>query len=169
MWDNRYRSNEYVYGTEPNAFYKQALNEYKLRGKILLPAEGEGRNAVYAAKRGMEVVAFDISEEGKKKALQLAKKENVPIRYEVGNFLSMGLVKEKFDAAALIFAHFPPNVLSFYHQKIASMIKAEGFVILEGFSKNPFAFKRTKSKCRWTQQNRNAFFNRRHQKRFPEF
>ena len=80
MWDNRYRASEYAYGTEPNTFYKQTLDEYDLKGKILLAAEGEGRNAIYAAEKGLEVVAFDISEEGKKKALQLAKKKNVNIR-----------------------------------------------------------------------------------------
>lgn len=138
MWDDRYADKEYAYGTEPNQFFKESLDLYNLKGKILLPAEGEGRNAVYAAKKGLEVFAFDISAEGKNKALKLAEKENVKINYEVGSFFDLQLIKEKFDVAALIFAHFPPNILKKYHTKIAELIKPNGFIILEGFSTNHF-------------------------------
>jgi len=136
MWDDRYAENEYAYGTEPNLFFKESLKKYNLNGTILFPAEGEGRNAVYAAKKGLETFAFDISIEGKNKALQLAEKENVKLHYEVGDFFELNLLNEKFDIAALIFAHFPPNILKEYHTKIAELIKPNGYIILEGFSKN---------------------------------
>lgn len=51
MWDKRYGNTEYAYGEEPNAFFKKTLDKLDLKGSILLPAEGEGRNAVYAAKK----------------------------------------------------------------------------------------------------------------------
>ena len=136
MWNERYSSAEYAYGKAPNAYLKSSVEKYKLRGKILLAAEGEGRNAVYAAQKGLEVVAFDISEEGRKKALQLAEAENVSIEYEVGEFMKMDFAKNSFDAAALIFAHFPPNILTQYHRKIADLVKPGGLLILEGFSQN---------------------------------
>ncbi|MDF9796863.1 cyclopropane fatty-acyl-phospholipid synthase-like methyltransferase [Catalinimonas alkaloidigena] len=136
MWNERYRSASFAYGKEPNDFFKEALNKYNLSGKVLFPAEGEGRNAVYAVKQGLDVTAFDISQEGKNKALKLAALENVTIDYRVGDFLTMDFAEHSFDASVLIFAHFPPNILSDYHKKIASLIKPEGLVILEGFSKN---------------------------------
>ncbi|ARV13680.1 class I SAM-dependent methyltransferase [Polaribacter sp. SA4-12] len=136
MWNNRYADDDYAYGTAPNQFFQETLDKYNIEGKILLPAEGEGRNAIYAAKKGLEVFAFDISIEGRNKALKLAKKENVAINYEVGAFFDLKLTKEKFDVAALIFAHFPPNISSKYHNKIAELIKPNGYLILEGFSKN---------------------------------
>ena len=111
MWDSRYAEDEYAYGTEPNEFFKETINKFDIDGKILLPAEGEGRNAVYAAKKGLDVTAFDISIEGTKKALQLAEHENVAIRYEVGNLPELKLMNESFDAAAFIYAHFPPPIL----------------------------------------------------------
>lgn len=77
-WDKRYSSEEFAYGEEPNKYLKQQLDKLKV-GTILFPAEGEGRNAVYAALLGWNVFAFDISKEGKKKALQLAKSNNVMI------------------------------------------------------------------------------------------
>ena len=134
MWDNRYANENYAYGTTPNNFFKEILDSLRITGNILLPAEGEGRNAVYAAKKGLKAYAFDISEEGRKKALKLAKQENVEINYEVGDFNDLSLINEKYDAAGLIYAHFPPPLLSKYHKKIAQMIKPGGFIILEGFS-----------------------------------
>lgn len=136
LWDSRYANIDYVYGIEPNQFFKEILDKNSFEGKILLPAEGEGRNAIYAAKKGLEVFAFDISSEGRKKALKLAKNENVEINYEVGDFFDLQLIKEKFDVAALIFAHFPPNISTKYHNKIAELMKPNGILILEGFSKN---------------------------------
>lgn len=135
MWNSRYAVEDYAYGIAPNNFLKAVIDEYKLKGKILFPAEGEGRNAVYAAKKGMHVTAFDISIEGKKKAEKLAEKENVDILYEVGDFFDLELINEKYDSAALIFAHFPPPILSTYHRKIADLINPGGMLILEGFSK----------------------------------
>ena len=141
MWDARYLSETYAYGTAPNEFFKYALTKYKLEGKILMPAEGEGRNAVYAAKKELNVTAFDTSVEGKKKAHKLARKENVAITYEVGEFFDLDIVDQQFDASALIFAHFPPPLLSKYHQKIGSLIVPNGMIILEGFSKNHLKFR----------------------------
>ena len=136
MWDSRYSEMEYAYGIHPNKFFASCLNEYPLSGSLLLPAEGEGRNAVFAAKKGLDVTAFDISTEGKKKALKLAENEDVEINYEVGNLFDLNLLNEKFDVAALIFAHFPPPILSKYHKKIADLINEGGTILLEGFSKN---------------------------------
>ncbi len=136
MWNNRYGAKEFAYGKEPNGFFKKTVTSYKLAGKILLPAEGEGRNAVFAAKQGLHVTAFDISEEGKKKSLQLAAAQGVIIDYKVGDFMSMDFNEASFDGAALIYAHFPPTILSVYHQRIGELIKPSGLLILEGFSTN---------------------------------
>ncbi len=136
MWDSRYATTDYAYGITPNVFFKDTVKKYNLKGKILLPAEGEGRNAVFAAKNGLEAIAFDISIEGKNKALKLSKQENVEIKYEVGDFFELDLIHRKYESAALIFAHFPPPLLSKYHKKIGDLILPNGIIILEGFSKN---------------------------------
>ena len=135
FWNERFGHNEYAYGTEPNEFFKQSVDSYKPKGKILMPAEGEGRNAVYAAKTGLEVFAFDTSEQGQKKALQLAKKENVKITYEICTFPNLTLMDDTFDVLGLVFAHFPPDIRESFHNILGSMVKPNGLVILEGFSK----------------------------------
>ena len=70
------------------------------------------------------------------KALQLAQKEHVEIKYEVGNLADLDIANQNYHVAAFIFAHFPPDILSNYHKKIADLIVDGGIIILEGFSKN---------------------------------
>jgi cyclopropane fatty-acyl-phospholipid synthase-like methyltransferase len=136
FWDTRFKQDAYVYGTMPNAFFKNMVDTYKPKGNILLPAEGEGRNAVYAAKTGLNVFAFDTSIEGKKKAMKLAELNNVSINYEIGDFFNLKLINRKFDVTALIFAHFTTDIVSEYHRKVAELLKPNGIIIIEGFSKN---------------------------------
>jgi ubiquinone/menaquinone biosynthesis C-methylase UbiE len=140
FWNNRYKEKEYAYGEEPNYFFKETIDKLKLNGKLLLPAEGEGRNAVYASKRGIDVTAFDISSEGKIKALELAKKQNVTIDYRVGEFEKHNFELNSFDAIGLIFAHFPKNKTKL-HKKMAELIKPNGYVFLEGFSSNNISYR----------------------------
>lgn len=136
FWDQRYSAREYAYGIEPNEFFRNQLIKLELKGKILLPGEGEGRNGVYAAKKGLEVLAVDQSEAGRNKALALAQRENVHIQYQVGDFSRMDFGNKIFDVAAMIFVHFPPDIVSACHRKIIDMVRPGGYIILEGFSKN---------------------------------
>lgn len=135
FWNNRYQATAYAYGKQPNDFFRVSLRRFKPSGKILLPAEGEGRNAVYAAQRGLEVHAFDISEAGKTKAERLAAEAGVSINYEVGDFFQLPLLQQTYDVIALIYAHFPPPILSDYHQKMVELLNPGGLLLLEGFSK----------------------------------
>ncbi len=68
FWNTRYAEKAYAYGEKPNVFFAEKINELQPLS-LLLPAEGEGRNAVYAAKLGWDVTAFDYSSEGKDKAV----------------------------------------------------------------------------------------------------
>jgi len=134
-WNDRYSSEEFAYGTEPNNYLKQQLEKLE-PGTILFPAEGEGRNAVFAATKGWEVFAFDISNEGKNKALQLADHHNVAIDYQVGELQTLNFQVEQFDAIALIYAHFPADIKSSIHQMLDQYLRKGGVIIFEAFSKN---------------------------------
>ena len=135
FWNERFSAEEYVYGTEPNAFFKQQLEKLP-PGKILLPGEGEGRNAVFAARLGWKVTAFDSSTEGKRKAEKLAAINKITIDYKIFDYDAVNLEVEKYDAIGLIYAHMNPIKRKEYHQKIISYLKPGGTLILEGFSKN---------------------------------
>jgi hypothetical protein len=83
-WNNQYITPEYIYGTEPNECLRTFLAD-KNHGRILFPAEGEGRNLVYAASLGWHVDAFDQSEAGRDKAMQLSKLKGVEINYSISS------------------------------------------------------------------------------------
>jgi hypothetical protein len=120
-------------------------------------------------KKGLEITAFDISEEGKNKALKLAERENVEIKYEVGDFFNLDLINERFESAALIFAHFPPPILSKYHKKIGDLILPGGYIILEGFSKNHLKFVQENPKVGGPQKIEMLFSKESIQSDFPNF
>lgn len=134
FWNRRYQSEDYVYGEEPNSFLKSSLESLP-PGKIIFPAEGEGRNAVFAARKGWEVYAFDISFEGMKKATQLAKKYEVSIHYTCGGYADIEYESNSFDVIAFIFSHLTPEVRTDYYIKLLKSLKPGGIVLLEGFHK----------------------------------
>ncbi|HQW43318.1 MAG: class I SAM-dependent methyltransferase [Chitinophagaceae bacterium] len=138
-WNDRYSANEFAYGEQPNNYLKEQLEKLPV-GTILFPAEGEGRNAVFAATLGWAVSAFDISTEGKKKALQLAAKNNITIDYEVGSLEELQYTHEQFDAIALIYAHFPAAIKSSLHKALDKYLRKGGIIIFEAFSKNHLAY-----------------------------
>jgi len=133
-WDDRYKSEEFAYGEDPNHYLKEQLEKLE-PATILFPAEGEGRNAIFAAKSGWNVSAFDISEEGKNKALRLAENNNVSINYQVGELETLDFKEEQFDAIALIYAHFPAEIKSVIHKQLDKLLRKDGIIIFEAFSK----------------------------------
>lgn len=138
-WNERYSNEAFAYGEEPNQYLKAQLEKLPV-GSILFPAEGEGRNAVFAAQLGWDVSAFDISQEGQKKANLLAEKKGVAIDYQVGPLECLSFEAEQFDAIALIYAHFPAKIKSAYHQKLDTLLKKGGTIIFESFSKKHLAY-----------------------------
>ncbi|OFY47695.1 MAG: methyltransferase [Bacteroidetes bacterium GWF2_41_31] len=139
FWNQRYGAAQYVYGVEPNKFYKEQLIRLK-PGKILFPGEGEGRNAVYAATLGWEVTAFDSAENGKTKADMLADLNEVKIDYIVDDAEDVVLRKNYFDCIVFIFVHLPAEKRRFFHRKMMSNLKPGGMVIFEGFAKKQLEF-----------------------------
>lgn len=133
FWEERYKQEDYAYGKDPNEYLEAKLNELK-PGRVLFPAEGEGRNAVFAAKLGWEISAFDISTEGKKKALRLAEEEGVEINYQITDSPDLAFEEENFDVIALIYAHFPPEIRKDYFQHFKHILRKGGKMIFEGFA-----------------------------------
>ena len=134
FWNERYGQSMYSYGKAPNVFFALQLSTLP-KGKILLPAEGEGRNAVYAAVKGWDVKAFDYSEEGRNKAMKLAENYDVTIDYELSEALKFDS-KESFDVIAMIFAHFGGQERIALCQKMEELLAPGGHLIMEVFSKN---------------------------------
>lgn len=134
FWEERYRSQNYIYGVAPNLFFKKYLDERK-PGRLLLPAEGEGRNACYASTLGWEVEAFDYSIEAKNKAMRLAEELGVAIHYSNHTYSTFQSTKQ-FDLVGLVYTHSEPENRREFNNRLISWLAPGAEVILEGFSKN---------------------------------
>lgn len=139
FWNDRYTESEFAYGKEPNQFLKEHIHLFP-KGKVLFVAEGEGRNAVFAAKNGLQVYAFDYSDSGQKKAMVLASENNVVIDYEVSDVLQLSYEKNSFDAIVFIFAHFPSDIRKKAHEELLSLVKPNGKIVFEAFSKEQLKY-----------------------------
>ncbi|WP_459209929.1 class I SAM-dependent methyltransferase [Aquimarina rhabdastrellae] len=138
-WNERYKQSSFAYGKQPNVFFEKWLAQFP-SGKILMPADGEGRNGVYAATQGWEVTSLDISETGKDKAFELAKEHKVEITYQVADLADLTFKPASFDAIGLIYAHFLAADKSKFHTKLNSYLKPGGIIIFEAFSKKHLSY-----------------------------
>jgi SAM-dependent methyltransferase len=138
FWDERYGMEEFVYGEQPNEFFKQQLSKLNA-GKIILPCDGEGRNGVHAAVCGWNVLAFDSSVAGRAKAMRLAISKNVVIDYEIGDATQIEFSENSVDVVAFIYAHFPPTIRQQIHRKAIAWLKPGGRIIIEAFNPKQLA------------------------------
>ncbi len=139
FWEDRYKNEDYIYGVDPNIFFKTFIEGVQ-PGRILLPAEGKGRNAVYAANRGWEVNAFDFSLNARRKALELARIVGGNVNHFVADIEFHELEEEMYDVIALINVHFPLRNRTYIHRKLINSLKKGGFFMIEAFSKNHHNF-----------------------------
>jgi 2-polyprenyl-3-methyl-5-hydroxy-6-metoxy-1,4-benzoquinol methylase len=139
FWNKRYQENETVYGDEPNVFFRLQLDGLP-PGRLLLPAEGEGRNALYAAQAGWQVNAFDFSGQARRKAMEKATRMGVDLDYRLGDVDEMQLPENYFDAIGLIFFHLPPVQRNSFHQRCVTALKPGGVIILEAFRKEQMQY-----------------------------
>ena len=134
FWDARYAGETYAYGTEPNAYFRQRLDALP-PGRLLLLAEGEGRNAVFAAQRGWQVTAVDFSDEGRAKALRWAEAQGVRLDYQVADLTALDWLRPgHYDAVGLIYAHLAPADRRAVHAAAAASLAPDGHLIVEAFS-----------------------------------
>lgn len=133
MWDKRYSTDEYVYGTEPNDFLASVIAQIP-RGRTLCIAEGEGRNAVYLAEHGHEVVAVDSSAVGLEKAGRLASDRGVQIETVIEDLACFDIETGGWDAIVSIFAHLPPEIRIPLHKQIVQGLRSGGMLVLEAYT-----------------------------------
>lgn len=135
MWNDKYNSDDFLYGTEPNDFLKVASLILPEKASLLSIAEGEGRNACYLASQGHIVTAVDASEIGLEKAGILAKTKKVKLTTELADLADYNMGVEKWDAIIAIFCHLPPVLRRLIAKKTVKALKPGGFYISEVYAK----------------------------------
>jgi SAM-dependent methyltransferase len=139
MWDERYSTNEYVYGTAPNDFLKENVNLIP-KGKVLSLAEGEGRNAVFLAKQGYTVTAVDSSLAGIDKAKKLAKIQGVDIEFIHADLMEYDLGQNCWHGIVSIFFPLPSLHRKSLHEKVVNGLKKNGVFLLEAYTPEQLLF-----------------------------
>ncbi|MDZ8118312.1 SAM-dependent methyltransferase [Pontiella agarivorans] len=133
MWDKTYSTDEFVYGTEPNAFLKANTDKLK-PGSVLCLGDGEGRNGVYLAKLGFEVTSVDLSETGLAKARELAEANNVEINTICADLNDYAEEPNCWDNIVSIFCHLPPPLRKKVHAASAEALTENGIFLLEAYT-----------------------------------
>jgi SAM-dependent methyltransferase len=132
MWDQRYAEPEFAYGKSPNRYLASQLQNLEA-GKLLLPGEGEGRNAIYAASLGWEVEAFDLSSVAREKALAWARDEKLKLNYQSCGLGEFDFGRDRFDAVGLVYFHAPPSEREYLHSRVVQALKPGGNLIIQAF------------------------------------
>ena len=133
MWDQRYSSDEYAYGKEPNHFLEENY-EVIPKGKVLSLAEGEGRNAVFLAKQGYSVTAVDGSAVGLRKAEKLAKENGVEINLVHADLAEYEIGENRWDGIVSIFCPLPSAQRKSMHRKVIAGLKSGGVFLVEAYT-----------------------------------
>lgn len=139
MWNERYSTAEYVYGTEPNDFLAEHYQAIPL-GKVLCLAEGEGRNAVFLASQGYAVTAVDLSEVGLEKARKLAESKGVHLDLIHADLTDFDLGEEQWDGIVSIFCHLPSSARARLHRQVRNALKPNGVFLLESYTPKQLTF-----------------------------
>ena len=102
-WNERFNTPDFLFGKAPNAFL--ASKEHMLRpgARALVLADGEGRNGVWLAEQGLEVLSVDASSVAQEKARALAAERGVHVSFEQADLATWEMGHERFDLVAAIF------------------------------------------------------------------
>jgi 2-polyprenyl-3-methyl-5-hydroxy-6-metoxy-1,4-benzoquinol methylase len=142
MWNKRFRTDDYIFGTEPNEWLREQAPVWQPGQRVLCVADGEGRNSVWLAAQGLRVDAFDLAEVGVAKARRLAAAKGVSVNYTVADCDHFNYESGAYDGVAAIFVQFADPALRerlFAH--IKRCLKPGGVLVLQGYTPKQLDFK----------------------------
>jgi SAM-dependent methyltransferase len=134
-WNKRFAADGYLFGTEPNVWLREHAGVWSAGQRVLCVADGEGRNSVWLARRGLQVEAFDISDIGVAKARRLAEDQGTTVNFQVADCDGFDWPVAAYDGVAAIFIQFADPALRgrlFAH--IQRSLKPGGTLVLQGYT-----------------------------------
>jgi SAM-dependent methyltransferase len=135
FWNDRYAAQADAYGAAPNRFLEACAGALPEAGRVLVPGDGQGRNGVWLAERGLSPLCVDLSDVGLAQARRRAAARDVVIETRHADFLETDLPDGDFAACAAIFFHLPPPVMAAAHARMAQALAPGGVLIVEGFAR----------------------------------
>ncbi|AXK82431.1 class I SAM-dependent methyltransferase [Pseudolabrys taiwanensis] len=141
-WQERYGAPGYLFGTAPNAFVKQQAHLLRKGQTALAIADGEGRNGVFIAEQGLDVLSLDFSPNAQAKARKLAADRGVTLRVEQADVINWSYPADSFDVVAAIFFQFAtPDEREKIFAGIKRTLKKGGLLLLEGYTPKQLEYK----------------------------
>jgi len=133
-WNQRFSGDDYLFGTEPNQFLASQADLLKAGDRVLAVADGEGRNGVWLASRGLDVLSIDFSENALAKARRLAAARGVTLRTELADLYAWDWGEDRFDVIVAIFIQFaPPEQRRRIFRGMAAALVPGGHLIMQGY------------------------------------
>lgn len=134
FWDDRYGSAELVYGEAPNDFLREMAPRLPRAGRALDIGAGEGRNAMFLASLGLDVLAVDQSGVGMQKAQRLAKERGLALRIQAADLNDFHAESGVFAVISSIFVHLPAPLRAAVHRRVVSWLAPGGVFVLEAYA-----------------------------------
>jgi SAM-dependent methyltransferase len=140
-WQARFASANYAFGKEPNYFLKSCRELLPRRGRALAVADGEGRNGVWVAEQGLDVVSLDFSPAAQTKARALAAERGVKVVFIEADVHAWDYPQSAFDVVVEIFAQFsPPSQRTIKWRGMRRALKSGGLLIVQGYTPKQLQF-----------------------------
>jgi SAM-dependent methyltransferase len=134
-WEARYAVPEYAFGKEPNYFLKSCSGLLPPSGRVLAVADGEGRNGVWLAEQGFDVVSLDFSPSAQSKARALVAERRVNVAFTQADVHTWDYPAAAFDVVVEIFTQFSsPAERSRKWAGMRQTLKSGGLLILQGYT-----------------------------------
>ena len=134
-WEARFAVPEYAFGKEPNEFLKSCKRLLPPSGRALAVADGEGRNAVWLAEQGLDILAIDFSPSAQRKARALAAERHVDVTFVQPNVHDWDYPQSAFDVVVEIFTQFSaPAERSRKWAGMRRALKPGGLLVIVGYT-----------------------------------
>jgi SAM-dependent methyltransferase len=132
-WETRFSASGYAFGKEPNAFLKAQAHQLPRSGTALSVADGEGRNGVWLAEQGLDVLTIDFAPAGLAKAQALAAERGVKLRTELADVTNWRWPQAAFDVIAAIFIFVEPPERPAFFANLKRALKPGGLLLMQGY------------------------------------
>ena len=135
FWNKKFLRDGFLYGKKANEFILSTYKNFNKSKQVLCVGEGEGRNAIFLAKKGFDVIAIDASDVALNKLEGFAKEENVEVK-TICSDLNEWTPYKKYGAIVASFFHVNAEEKESIFLKLEDSLNSKGFLVLEVFSKN---------------------------------
>jgi SAM-dependent methyltransferase len=140
-WESRYAVPEYAFGKEPNYFLASCKALLPRIGRVLAVADGEGRNGVWLAEQGLDVLSIDFSPSAQRKARALAAERQVNVSFQQADVHVWDYPDAAFDVVVEIFTQFSsPAERAVKWAGMRRALQPPGLLIIQGYTPKQLEF-----------------------------